>query len=364
MVRAGLVYDGGEEVRIPESMGIPCSNQAKGTAHEILGEIASRICYDSLGFDEAGKPRGRGSEQLHTHIREVRNHSVYEHANFTVGLDAGSVALALVCACLNRKGIWVRLAMDGSTLEITTNYRAILEWDYKLESSTPTEIALGEVLAIWGNRLAPQIVDGVARLRSVTQILFDHSSLKTEGLNADQAWVSLYVYGSRGFSHEMVRHRFSMSQRSTRYVDESGSPYVEHPLVTKFLAEATPAVRAFHREKISQSIDADRQTYDILVTALQLYGLNAGQDTRTARKQARGAARGYLGNALATEMIFSAPVSGWLWMLNQRASSQADAEIREVFAEVLPALQGCRYGDFFSDLQMVPSPDGLGVVLG
>jgi hypothetical protein len=54
-----------KQLYLPESMGRPKENQLTGTIHENLGELASRICYDSLGS-------GRSSEALHQHILDVR----------------------------------------------------------------------------------------------------------------------------------------------------------------------------------------------------------------------------------------------------------------------------------------------------
>jgi thymidylate synthase ThyX len=62
-------------------------------------------------------------------------------------------------------------------------------------------------------------------------------------------------------------------------------------------------------------------------------------DKTAARKQARGAARGYLGNALASDMLFTTSVTGWKWILSQRKNKLADAEIREVYTPAWTALQ-------------------------
>jgi thymidylate synthase ThyX len=115
--------------------------------------------------------------------------------------------------------------------------------------------------------------------------------------------------------------------------------------------------------KIAESIAADRRTYDTTVSALQSYLISKGLDKITARKQARGAARGYLGNALASEMLFSAPVSGWRWIISQRASRLADAEIRTIYCQVLNELKRSRYGYYFDDYDLVDSPDGMGQIL-
>jgi thymidylate synthase ThyX len=83
----------------------------------------------------------------------------------------------------------------------------------------------------------------------------------------------------------------------------------------------------------------------------------------TARKQARGMARGYLGNALQTEMLFSASVAQWKRMLEQRLTPAADAEIRLVYELALAELKRSRYGAAFERYELVDSPDGLGKVL-
>lgn len=361
-MNASLVFDGGGLVLIPESMGTPTANQMVGTPLENLGECASRICYESLGLDENGKPRGRSSAKLHEHILEVRNHSVYEHANFTVRIDYRD-PMSIASTCLNRKGVWVEMVHDH--VEITTNFRAVLEWGRHTGNANAYSgyhDAVGELLRQYLRRLAPMIGRGLALTKCY--ITLGHS-LKTDGLTDDQAWVSLWLYGSRGFTHEQVRHRFAMSQRSTRYVDEDGSPYITHPLVAKFLEDATvdPMDRDMIRDCIERSTSEDRNTYAFLVESLEEYGLKNGLDKHTSRKQARGAARGYLGNALASEMIYSAPVSGWKWILSQRKNRLADAEIRQVYTPALEALKASRYGDRFAQYETVPSPDGLGTVL-
>jgi hypothetical protein len=352
-MNASLVFDGFGQPRIPESMGQPSPDQLTGTPLENLGELASRICYDSLG-------NGRSSGKLHEHILEVKNHSVYEHANFTVSFPGISSSLEhnILLAVVSRKGVWFEKTPSG--VEVTANLRAVLEWERHsaawLQGREPSR--LGSTLRSFASRLAPLVV-------SPGGYAYPDSRLVDGDLTDDQAWVTLWLYGSRGFTHEQVRHRFAMSQRSTRYVDEDGSPYIQHPLVTKYLDDINvPAVqRKALGLLVRNSTHADRETYREAVVCLQEYGVTNGLDKLTARKQARGAARGYLGNALASEMLFSAPVSGWKWILRQRANKLADAEIRAVYEDALAALKSSRYGDRFSEFNLIPSPDGLGKVL-
>jgi thymidylate synthase ThyX len=169
-----------------------------------------------------------------------------------------------------------------------------------------------------------------------------------------------------GNSQEQCRHRYRISQRSTRFVDESESPYVRHPLITQFLSDDN-VNESIKRDAISymkNSEALDKGTYNYLVTCLQDYLKEKGVEGIQARKQARGAARGFLGLSLHTELIFTAPVEGWKWILSQRATKLADAEIRVLYAtgdkSVLNCLKSSRYGHFFEDFKIEDCPDGIG----
>jgi hypothetical protein len=362
-LHASLVFDD-NSLTVPLSMGNPKENQLTGTIHENLGELASRICYDSLGT-------GRSSEALHQHILDVKNHSIYEHIVFTIGLDLAATSISsleFVKAFSNRKGVWFENRKKPNEFEVTVNLRTVLEWERHTRGfnyNTVTAV-FGEVLRRWAHNFVPRIIPE-PQLCSLAGSMLKQSWYKREDLTDDQANITMYLYGSRGFTHEQVRHRFAISQRSTRYVDEDGSPYIMHPLVAAYLADerVNSDVRRVIRGNIEQSIESDRETYRALVEDLQYYcqkhmGIT---DKTAARKQARGAARGYLGNALASDMLFTTNVTGWKWILSQRKNKLADAEIREVYTPGLYALQSSWYGDRFAEFTLVPSPDGLGTVL-
>lgn len=331
-MKAKLVCDG-KNLFVPEVMGKPKDGQLTGTMWENLGELAGRICYDSLGS-------GRNSADYHKHILEVKNHSVYEHLNITISLPFEN---EYAIACLNRKGLWVKV--NGQRIEVTCNPRAVLEWD-RWNRGFNESVVLKGVLAYWWNQLAPMIVNSYEPNKEIGQ------SFLVEELDDDQAWISMYLSGSRGWSHEQVRHRFAISQRSTRYVDESESEYIMHPLVRKWLEDESVHYdeRQLIRSLIKHSEQADKAAYKYLVEALEKY---------SNRKQARGAARGYLGNALATEMIYSAPVSGWKWIISNRLNPLADGEIREVYVEVLEELKASHRFEY----ELAPSPDGIGMMI-
>jgi thymidylate synthase ThyX len=357
-MQAKLVYDGGDQLYIPESMGQPKPNQLQGTILEQLGELACRICYDSLGV-------GRSSEELHKHILEVINLSVYEHCWFTLNIK-DTISTDFPRALLNRKGVW--FDVKDNVNQVTINFRAVLEWDKYTKGYNDTPFAskaLGRILWTTARSLAPQIFHDRDIWGYAYDDLIKRCEITTE-LDENQAMITMYLSGSRGFSHEQVRHRFNISQRSTRYCDESESPWIEHPLITKFLNDKRQSgtEQMALESLINHAIDSGRDAYERCVEFLEAYLKEQGLGKTDARKQARGSGRGYLGNALETEMFFTAPVSAWRdIILPQRASKFADAEIRMIYNDVLPELKRSRYGHFFNDLELIDSPDGIGKVL-
>jgi len=149
---------------------------------------------------------------------------------------------------------------------------------------------------------------------------------------------------SRGLTHELVRHRAgtAVSQRSTRYVNESKTEWIKHPLIEGNDA----ATIAFDRvEKIA------KEAYLDIMEALVSEGVPL--------KQARGAARGVLGNALETSLTWSANIRAIRNIVEQRAHPAADAEIRE-FGMQLLAVMKQEAPVLFADYTESDSPDGLG----
>lgn len=141
---------------------------------------------------------------------------------------------------------------------------------------------------------------------------------------------------SRGLTHELVRHRVgvAISQRSTRYVDESGGALVVPPI---FVVDACDTDEVAANKRVSQQVlldthEATADAYRILVRDAECRGLD--------RKTARGAARSSLGNGLETSMVWTCNLRALLNVLRQRGSPFADREIRrlavEMFAQALP----------------------------
>lgn len=370
-IHAELVYDGGDVVHVPSRLGMPAANQLQGTQLEQLAELAGRVCYDSLG-------RGRSSEEYHTHIREVNHLSVYEHCVVTVHIAPPSIEVPIyqLLSLFNRPGIHVRY-FDGA-LRLTLNLRAALEFASRPGACT----SMGDLDTVRASVLAA-IAGHAPMVVGSEQYGSSWVSNVTNPHEPEEKWITLLLCGSRGMSHELVRHGDStaISQRSTRYVDEAKSPWVQHPVETawwKWLRPIAPRnFPSWYRAldtSIGTSTDGQgNPSYNVLeaveayaarVDVLEPFLANVAHvDKLTARKQARGAARGFLGNALYTELIFSASVTQWRHMLRMRCSDHADAEIRVLFARALGELKRSRYGTSFQDMTLRPATDGIGEVL-
>ncbi len=176
---------------------------------------------------------------------------------------------------------------------------------------------------------------------------------------------------SRGLTHELVRHRVgvAISQRSTRYVDENESAWVFHPLLHAFFDEEQPQ-KAPNGELVELPMsrlvchvrDTAQQGYKRVVIKLEAWLVARGIDKFTARKQARGAARGLLGNALLTEMVWTCNLRALKTVLAQRAKAAADAEIR-VMANMLYEAALPFWPTYLGRYQKRACPDGIGYEL-
>ena len=341
-MKATLIYDGLSDPKIPEILipesgpdGIAAAGQFQGSPLEKLCEIAGRCCYDSFG-------KGRNSESYHKHILEVGHTSVLGHANITLNYSGLDYKDKYFIARL--PGVYINESV------ICINLRTIAE----LDKYSELDASVKRTLRYYGNKVAPQIISPIAEY----YVLRDWMDVGYDQYDEETMWISMFMCGSRGFSHEQVRHgyRTAISQRSTRYVDEDDSDWIYHPLIVQYCQEQG-------LELPGGTEQLAKENYSIVKNDLEPWLIARGVGKQTARKQARGAARGLLGNALYTEMVFSASVAQWKRMLKQRCTIHADAEIRIVYNSVLRELKHSRFANQFLGWNLVPSPDGIGKVL-
>ena len=158
---------------------------------------------------------------------------------------------------------------------------------------------------------------------------------------------------SRSLTHELVRHRagFAYSQRSQRYVDESGGRFVAPPALAD--AAGSEAEAAFNA-----AIEGASQSYGALVKALEsAIPRDRFEFATDHRKAIRQAARAVLPNATETKIFVTANVRAWRHFIEMRGSAFADVEIRGLAIMVLEILQveaPLLFGDFTIDTL----PDG------
>lgn len=172
---------------------------------------------------------------------------------------------------------------------------------------------------------------------------------------------------SRGLTHELVRHRvgIAISQRSTRFVDESEAAYCIHPALRKFLADPDVpwTTKARIQSKIAVAMETARDAYRDITQELEPYLVKQEMEKTSARKQARGAARGFLGNGIETELVWSANVRTLLHVLKMRGDVAADGEIREFAAALFECIRD-QVPAYFSKIEMVVgTPDGAPILL-
>ena len=230
-IQAHLVFDD-NVLSVPANMGAAKANQLQGTPHENLSELCCRVCYDSLG-----KAKSRDSVQMHQHLLDVRHWSVYEHAHFTVEFPGESRNIDLWQGLANRPELFlmpISTTIDGA-LRVTLNYRHLLDWDKQTTIPEGQSIrALRTQLLMHGHTLAPRIIK-----REDWPAADQMKSQRVQPVFEQEKFVTIFLSSSRGASHEQVRHRYNISQRSSRFCDECDSDWVTHPLVSKFLQDET-----------------------------------------------------------------------------------------------------------------------------
>lgn len=298
-MKSDLVWD--NKTRIL-SLPTHAPHQFTGSALDNLAELGGRICYDSCN-----KEGTRPSKEYHAHIRQVRHLSIYEHCTFTVKLPLDDVD---PWQLLNRPCLYAR--RDRGIVRLTLNLRHCLEWN---------DSSLGDLLRATAASQAPLTIQSPPRCLPLPVALPE---------TPHEHWLSFLISGvSRSLTHELVRHGdwTAISQRSTRYCDESATPWAWHPLRNDL------DIQLFNTT--TEHSQSSRRLYTALVEDL----ISKGH----SRKSARGAARGVLGNALSTQLLFSASLAQWSHILNMRHSLDADEEIYTLASTIKRTIQDAGY---------------------
>ncbi len=348
---ASIVWDG-ETLTVPPEMGCPQPHHLLSTPNDNLIELCGRICYDSTRI-----VKSRSSPDYHKHIAEVGHLSVQEHANFTALLPRWfyqpepTKEMALLKSMLNRPGLFLREVADG--YRITFNVRTVNDWEKHNKCfNSETSRWLGNQLKSIAADLCPMALFDFVKYETLT---IQRVAPETE----EEIWISFHIREvSRSLTHELVRHGdfTGISMRSSRYVDEHESDWSWHPVINQWAAKGGDISGFKSCENMCKEV------YGTAVSGLENFLKSEGVDKFSARKQARGAARGVLGNALSTELIFSASLAQWKWILLLRVSDPAEAEIRVALTDVFVQLKD-RFPKNFENWNLVPAADGIGQVI-
>ncbi len=158
---------------------------------------------------------------------------------------------------------------------------------------------------------------------------------------------------SRSLTHELVRHRagFAFSQRSQRYVDETGGSFVAPPALDD---DADAEANAILQDALANAALSYDALVDALAAAIPRERFASATDHRKAIRQA---ARAVLPNAAETKIFVTANVRAWRHFIEMRASKYADEEIRRLALLVLNILKD-EAPLLFGDFTIHELPDG------
>ena len=312
------------------------SDQLQGTDMEKLAECAGRICYDSFGT-------GRSSKDWHEHVLNVKHLSIYEHCWFWIE-DLGYSDEELNIEHLSSGGIrFAYKKKSDPEPEPTLDPEPIIEFNARFALEHRYDFMLPVLEAYMPNVLKAA---RSAKLPISDRVI---PTYEVGSFGLSDNWATLLLDMSRGCSHEIVRHgdNTAISQRSTRYVDESkyeseglSSCSSNCVLIPPFLTddfEITPTLAKNINSILEDNFRSCMENYLKLKQLFKEHNENNLSRTFTT-KVVNGLARLVLPHNLRTEMVFSAEREQWKHMINMRTSPGADQEIRRLFFEIQKVL--------------------------
>lgn len=321
---------------LPEG-GKPHPHHFKSTTLDNLVELCGRICYDSCK-----QIKTRDSSEYHKHINDVQHTSVQRHAYLTFRILVGHHDVLDVYRALTgipcRPGCFFieNIGLGGSEFEVSINLCAIKEWEkFSRDNLSPISCEIHSKFLQYAASIAPLVMGPINVLTERNNLIIE----PIRPISETQVWVSFYIAGiSRNLSLELNRHttQYAVSQRSTRYVDEDSSQFIKHSLYIRYESEIKNLLGEFY---LGCHERESRRIYRGLIEILTDHMVRDGVDKFTARKQARGAARGFLLSSLETEKIFTASLWQWKEILRQRLHDSADAEIKELASAIKTELK-------------------------
>jgi len=172
----------------------------------------------------------------------------------------------------------------------------------------------------------------------------------------EHANFTLAFYGiSRSVTHELVRHRagVSVSQISQRYVSGRVLRFVERPEY-----QAVPELHAAFERRIDAAADDYNRIAGVLLEQQKTGSeLLSGEARTDLRKKVQQAARSVLPNETEAPIVVTANARAWRHIIEMRANSHAEIEIRALAFRVylcLAVMDPILFGDY----RVTELPDG------
>ncbi len=189
---------------------------------------------------------------------------------------------------------------------------------------------------------------------------FDNLKSSGHGSVFEHANYSLLFYGiSRSVTHELIRHRagFGFSQLSQRYVGGRTLRFVERPEYQD---------DDFLHNQFLQRIERAADEYATLTKRLlemQKAGINilSAEAKTDLLKKVRQSARSVLPNETETVIVVTGNARAWRHFIEERASTHAEVEIRELGLRAFLCLQQAD-PVLFDDYTIEQLPDGTHIV--
>jgi thymidylate synthase (FAD) len=172
-------------------------------------------------------------------------------------------------------------------------------------------------------------------------------------------WTFLLTGVSRGFTHQLVRHRvgFAYSQLSQQYHQETDANFVE-PSHLSFSPKALDAWQ--------QAITITKQAYQTIINELDNLEMtnNLGDEfnKKEISRALNSAARSVLPNAIETQIMITANARALRHFFKVRGSIVGDEEMRNVASELLGHLKQDA-PSVFSDFEIDTLSDGSSIVV-
>lgn len=168
------------------------------------------------------------------------------------------------------------------------------------------------------------------------------------------SWTFIASGVSRGFTHQLVRHRagFSYSQLSQQYYDESDADFVAPPSLKK----DTPLFR-----KWVKAMSSSLKLYRELIASAQKMSISSAFSDKEKLRELRTTARSILPNAIETKIVFTANARAIRNFLIARGAIEGDWEMRDVSSQILNIVKRDA-PSLFQDFEMVTLADGSSLV--